>query len=239
MKRLPALLLLAVTVGAASYGSVSRPSWQVPAAQASAAHQTLALGTTGTAVTQLQQRLAALKYYPGAASGRFGAGTLEAVWAFQETQGLPPSGRADAATVRALAAPRAPAVLVRGGGSVRIEVNLAREVLVLYRGGHVALVTHVSTGGGYYYCSRGGGCGYAITPVGNFRTTEFVPGWVTVPLGRMYNPVFFIDTSYAIHGDTYVPLRPVSHGCIRIPMDVAQYFHTLVPTPGTPVYIRR
>jgi len=54
----------------------------------------------------------------------------------------------------------------------------------------------------------------------------------------MYNPVFFIDTAYAIHGDTYVPLQPVSHGCVRIPMAIAAFFHTLVPTPGTPVCIR-
>jgi lipoprotein-anchoring transpeptidase ErfK/SrfK len=62
---------------------------------------------------------------------------------------------------------------------------------------------------------------------------------VQVPLGEMYNPVFFIGTAYAIHGDTDVPLVPVSHGCVRIPMDVAQFFHALVATPGTPVYVRR
>jgi len=50
--------------------------------------------------------------------------------------------------------------------------------------------------------------------------------------------VFFIDTAYAIHGDTYVPHKPVSHGCVRIPMALAAFFHTLVPTPGRPVYIR-
>jgi peptidoglycan hydrolase-like protein with peptidoglycan-binding domain len=38
---------------------------------------------------QVQQRLAALKYYPGAVDGQFGTDTLEAVWAFQEVQGLP------------------------------------------------------------------------------------------------------------------------------------------------------
>jgi lipoprotein-anchoring transpeptidase ErfK/SrfK len=52
------------------------------------------------------------------------------------------------------------------------------------------------------------------------------------------NPVFFIGTAFAIHGDTDVPLQPVSHGCVRIPMDIADFFHTLVPTPGTPVYVR-
>jgi lipoprotein-anchoring transpeptidase ErfK/SrfK len=64
-----------------------------------------------------------------------------------------------------------------------------------------------------------------------------MPGWVTVPLGQMYNPVFFIGTAYAIHGDTDVPLQPVSHGCVRVPMDIAAFFHTLVKSPGTPVYI--
>jgi len=200
--------------------------------------QLLQPGMSGPAVSRLQQRLAALNYYPGPVDGQFGPDTLEAVWAFQEVQGLLAQDAVTPAMQQALVSPRPPAVLVPGGGSLRIEINLADEVLVLYRDNQVALISHVSTGGGYYYCSPGGGCGYAVTPVGDFATTAFVPGWVTVPLGEMYNPVFFIDTAYAIHGDTYVPLQPVSHGCIRIPMDIAGFFHTLVPAPGTPVYIR-
>jgi L,D-transpeptidase catalytic domain/Putative peptidoglycan binding domain len=192
----------------------------------------------GPAVAHLQQRLAALAYYPGTIDGQFGTDTLEAVWAFQEVQGLPVEDTVSSAMQRALTDPRLPAVLVPGGGSLRIEVNLADEVLVLYRDNHVSLISHVSSGGGYYYCSPEGGCGYAVTPTGNFTTTAFIPGWVTVPLGQMYNPVFFIGTAFAIHGDTDVPSQPVSHGCVRIPMDIAAFFHTLVPTPGTPVYIR-
>jgi peptidoglycan hydrolase-like protein with peptidoglycan-binding domain len=193
---------------------------------------------SGPAVTWLQQRLAALTYYPGPVDGQFGTDTLEAVWAFQEVQGLPAQDTVTAAMRAALADPRLPAVLVTGGGAGRIEINLDTEVLVLYQNNQVELISHVSSGGGYYFCSPGGGCGYAITPTGDFATTTFMPGWVTVPLGEMYNPVFFIGTSYAIHGDTDVPLAPVSHGCVRIPMDIAAFFHTLVPTPGTPVYIR-
>jgi lipoprotein-anchoring transpeptidase ErfK/SrfK len=194
----------------------------------------------GPDVRQLQRRLAELKYYPGPADGRYGQDTLEAVWAFQEVQGLRPSenGVVSRAMLRALATPRAPKVLVPRGGPLRVEVNLAREVLVLYRDGKVVLISHVSSGGGYYYCSPGGGCGYAITPTGDFRTITFMPGWVVVPLGEMYNPVFFIGRAYAIHGDTEVPLQPASHGCVRIPMDIAAFFHTLLPTTGTPVYIR-
>lgn len=195
-------------------------------------------GMSGTDVRKLQRRLAFLKYYPGPVDGRFGPFTLEAVWAFQEVQGLPTQDQVGPQMQQALAHPRPPAVLVPGGGPLRIEVNLSHEVLVLYQDNKVALISHVSTGGGYYYCSPGGGCGYAITPTGNFTTDVFMPGWVKVALGQMYNPVFFIDTTYAIHGDTNVPLQPVSHGCVRLPMDIGAFFHTLIAVPGTPVYIR-
>ena len=194
-------------------------------------------GMRGRAVRLLQRRLAALKYYPGRVNGRFGSNTLEAVWAFQETQGLHPRNAVSAAMRRALASPRKPRVLVPHGGRLRVEVNLKDQVLVLYRHNHVALVSHVSSAGGYYFCSPNG-CGDAITPTGDFTTLSFMPGRVSAPLGDMYNPVFFIGTLYAIHGDTHVPRRPSSHGCVRIPTHIAAFFHTLVPTPGTPVYIR-
>jgi hypothetical protein len=60
---------------------------------------------------------------------------------------------------------------------------------------------------------------------------------VQVPLGEMYNPVFFISTVFAIHGDTYVPQGPASHGCVRIPMDVAAFFPKMVKAPGTQVHV--
>jgi hypothetical protein len=56
----------------------------------------------------------------------------------------------------------------------------------------------------------------------------------------MYNPVFFIGGSYAIHGDTSVPNYPASHGCVRIPDDLAQVFHTMIyvhPGTGTSIHI--
>lgn len=83
---------------------------------------------------------------------------------------------ARASMERALANPLLPAVLVPSSGSLRVEVNLADEVLVLYRGNQVELISYVLSGGGYYYCSPGGGCAYAITPTGNFTATTFMPG---------------------------------------------------------------
>ena len=221
-------------VAAAGGAPAARPS----AAPAPSPPPVLRPGMRGGAVRLLQRRLAALNYYPGRVNGRFGSNTLEAVWAFQETQGLHPRNAVDAAMRQALASPRPPRVLVRHGGRTRIEVRLKDQVLVLYKHNRVALVSHVSTAGGHYFCSPNG-CGDPITPTGDFTTLSFMPGWVSVPLGQMYNPVFFIGTIYAIHGDTQVPLRPASHGCVRIPIDVAAFFHTLIPASGTPVYIRR
>ena len=236
MRRLWMSLLL-VPVLALAVPTAALASSSVPTAIA-ARTSVLQLGMKGSAVKALQRRLAALKYYPGSIDGQFGTSTLEAVWAFQEVQGLPGRDYVSSAMQRALANPRAPKVLDRRAGANRIEVNLASEVLVLYRGNKIQLISHVSSGGGYYFCSPGGGCGYAITPAGDYKTVVYMPGWLQVPLGEMYNPVFFIGTAYAIHGDTDVPLAPVSHGCVRIPMDIAAFFHTLVHIPGEPVIVR-
>ena len=199
-------------------------------------------GARGPAVKALQVRLNQLHYYAGPADGQFGSDTVEAVWAFKETQGLGTRYDPDdvgIAMQRALVHPRAPQVLVPRGGSTRIEVNQTSLVLVLYKNNQPELISHVSTGGGYSYCDPGGSCGnIAHTPDGNYKALSFLPGWVTVPLGEMYNPVFFIGRAYAIHGDTSVPLYAASHGCVRIPMDIAAFFHTLVPLGTTPVYIR-
>ena len=233
----PSQVAMAGGAAAARPPSLLPSSLAPPAAGTAVPQRVLRPGMRGPAVRRLQRRLAVLKYYPGRVNGRFGSDTLEAVWAFQETQGLHPRDAVSPAMQRALARPRPPKVPVPRGGRVRVEVNLRDQVLVLYRRDHVALVSHVSTAGGYYFCSPNG-CGDAITPTGDFATLSFMPGWVTVPLGEIYNPVFFIGTTFAIHGDTDVPLRPASHGCVRIPMDIAAFFHTLVPTPGTPVYVR-
>jgi peptidoglycan hydrolase-like protein with peptidoglycan-binding domain len=248
MRRLwMSLLLVPVMVAAVASAAWASPATSAartaPAARTAAdapaaAARALQPGMKGPKVKALQLRLAALKYYPGKVDGHFGTNTLEAVWAFYEAQGMKPHSYVSSAMKWRLAHPRAPKVLVKHGAANRIEISLAREVLVLYKNNKIQLISHVSSGGHYYFCNPGGGCGYAVTPTGNFRTRVFMRGWVHVPLGEMYNPVFFIGTAYAIHGDTDVPLAPVSHGCVRIPMDIANFFHKLVKVPGERVYIR-
>jgi len=238
----------AATAAPAKVAAVTKAA--APAKAAAAAYtapsRILKYGSSGSDVRALQDRLAALKYYPGSANGQFGVDTLEAVWAFQEVQGLHVDGEVGPATGRALVHPKGYQAHDPRGGSLRVEVNLGTRVLVLYRSGQVALISHISAGGGYAYDCGSYGCAYAITPTGTYHTTYYMSGMIQVPLGEMYNPVFFIGTAFAIHGEpTYgptgggVPLNPASHGCVRIPYDTAKFFHTLVRVPGTPVYIYR
>jgi peptidoglycan hydrolase-like protein with peptidoglycan-binding domain len=200
--------------------------------------RTLAVGMKGADVKSVQRRLAALKYWPGPIDGQFGTDTQAAVWAFQEINGIKVTGVIDAATKYRLAHPKAyKSPSYRGKRANRIEVSQALEVLVLFKNNKVWLISHVSSGGGYYYNCTSSGCAQAITPNGTYNTTVYMSGWVKVPLGAMYNPVFFISTVFAIHGDDYVPQGPASHGCVRIPMDVASFFHKMVKTPGTQVHV--
>jgi peptidoglycan hydrolase-like protein with peptidoglycan-binding domain len=198
----------------------------------------LAPGMKGADVKSLQRRLSSLKYYVGTIDGQFGGDIQAALWAFQEINGVKVTGVVDAATKRALVHPKTyKSPYYRGKRATRVEVSQALEVLVLFRNNKIELISHVSSGGGYYYNCGSAGCSQAVTPNGTYNTTVFMPGWVQVPLGEMYNPVFFISTVFAIHGDTYVPVGPASHGCVRVPMDVSYIFHRMVKAPGTQVHV--
>jgi peptidoglycan hydrolase-like protein with peptidoglycan-binding domain len=243
-------------IGTASAAKITTAAHQVTAAPA--AHQAKAaaayvppkqnfnIGAHGAAVRSVQRRLNQLHYYAGKADGKYGPNTAEAVWAFKEAQGLPMNAATNTLVTwkfrRALIHPRMPKVLVRKGGANRIEINQNDELLVLYRDNKVRLILHVSSGGGYHFCDpHGGACSTAITPDGNYTALSFYHGWETVPLGKMYNPVFFIGTAYAIHGDIPVPWYPASHGCVRIWMDAAAWFHKDVTIGGkhaTRIYVR-
>ena len=229
--------VLSGTMAAAAYAAPAQPaaSGQAAAGGYTPASRTLKMGMHGADVKRLQRRLKQLGYYPGSTDGHFGMNTEEAVWAFQEVQNLHASGEITWPVEKKLVYPSAPKALVPHGGSTRVEISLGRHVLYVYHNRRIVLISHISSGGGYYYCDDG--CSYARTPTGNFRTTWRVKGWHTSPLGQMYNPVFFYS-GYAVHGDTYVPLNPVSHGCVRIPMDVASIYPGLVPREGIPVYVR-
>jgi hypothetical protein len=228
--------------GAAPAGRASVAASAQPAGGYVPPNHNLYFGDSGPAVKSVQQRLTQLHYYVGPIDGIYGNDTAEAVWAFKGVQGIHMTSTNNTvinlAFRKALVDPKRPYVFVKSGPRHRVEVNLRRQVLVLYnRYGHIAWILHVSSGAN---CLPGEGCGW-ITPDGNYKALWFYSGWLTVPLGQMYNPVFFIGSAYAIHGDIPVPWHPASHGCVRIWMDAAPWFHNRLTIGGshaTPIYIR-
>jgi lipoprotein-anchoring transpeptidase ErfK/SrfK len=203
--------------------------------QAPAAPPKLRQGAHGAQVTALQRRLTDLGYDPGGADGRWGAATSYAVWAFQKVNHVKPASHTSARFWTALATPRTPKPLVPGGARDRAEVDVRHQLLYLYRDGRLVLTSHISSGSGSYYSSQGHS-GYAHTPRGDFRVYRKAAGWETSPLGTLYKANYF-DGGYAIHGEPAVPLRPASHGCVRVPMSTSTIVAKLLPI-GTRVYVR-
>ena len=194
----------------------------------------LGVGASGPAVLALEQRLAALHYDAGKVDGRFDGTTQFAVTAFQKVSGMARTGRATDDVIAALQSAGDPAPLVAGGGAMRVEVDLKRQVLFLYQGDGLLRILPVSTGSGQRYCVDGQ-CDRAVTPGGSFRIGRKILGDHESKLGHLYNPLFF-NGGIAIHGEPAVPAYPASHGCVRIPMSASLWFYNTVPS-GTPVYV--
>jgi peptidoglycan hydrolase-like protein with peptidoglycan-binding domain len=224
---------------AAAAAPAPAPAAPTPAAAAPAAATPapaeLAKGAQGQAVLDLEHRLAGLRYYVGAIDGTYDADTESGVMAYQKTTGMSRTGRATPDVISGInATTTPPPPLVPGGGSNRVEIDLTRQVLFLYKGDSLAAILPVSTGSGERFCS-GGWCRNAVTNTGSFRVYRRAAGWETSPLGRLYNPLYF-DGGIALHGSLSVPPHPASHGCVRIPMSAAEWVPNEVPN-GTPVHV--
>jgi lipoprotein-anchoring transpeptidase ErfK/SrfK len=192
-------------------------------------------GATGPEVEALQRRLAELRYDPGPVDGKFGLATTYAVQAFQKLNGMAPDGEVTDAVHAALAAPAPITPLAPEGGATRVEVDLTHQVLYVYLDNSLRLITHVSTGNNERYCVESD-CQVAETPIGAFRFSWRANGWWEARLGKLYNPVYFTSDGVAVHGSLSVPTHPASHGCVRIPMHIAEYFPSLVRR-GDPIFV--
>ncbi|WP_426573572.1 L,D-transpeptidase family protein [Aquihabitans sp. McL0605] len=206
-----------------------------PTTVAEPAGQPLKSGTVGTRTKAVQAALKAQHYDLGEPDGRFGLNTTMAVWAFQQLHGLTPDGVVGPETELKILAQPAQSMLRPNLGPTHTEVDLTKQVMIVWRDGQPTLITHVSTGSGVAYCEDtevGKNCGDAVTPTGVYHFGRRVPGWRDAPLGRLYNPVYF-NGGIAVHGAASIPAHPASHGCVRIPMSIAEYFPTLVNTGDT------
>ncbi|HTW97882.1 MAG TPA: L,D-transpeptidase family protein [Acidimicrobiales bacterium] len=191
-------------------------------------------GDTGPDVLSVQQRLTDLGYWCGTPDGVFDDATEQAVFALQKAAGLEPDGTVGAQTRLALIEGTMPRPIPAEG--YVIEVDLADDLVMFTNNGKVEYVLNTSTGGGYTYVERGVSS-QAITPEGHFSIYDEVNGLVVDPLGQLWRPKYF-DAGFALHGDSYVPPEPVSHGCVRVSDEAIDWIwaDNLAPV-GTAVWV--
>lgn len=202
---------------------------------AAAADGTLELGESGPEVQALQQRLTDLGYWLGTPDGTYGQLTRQAVMAFQKAEGLGRDGTAGPVTLGALDAASRPTP--RDGGGTHLEIDLARQILLVVEGGQTRYVINTSTGNGEAYANPGGGSAVATTPPGSFAIQREIDGLRHAPLGTLYRPKYF-NGGIAVHGSGSIPAHPASHGCARVTnaaMDLL-WSSGLAPV-GTPVLV--
>lgn len=217
--------------------------------------QPLAQGSQSDEVRQLQDRLKELGFDPGPSDGIFGLMTTQAVWAFEKlVLGTPRSeatGRVDQATWERLLGDVA--ITPRrstNGQADHTEVYLEEQVMIVFQRDVPVLISHISTGeldangDPAQYCEEAtydtdaqgreleepvtkAVCALAKTPGGVFTYKRQVEGKRVSPLGGMWNPVYF-NYGIAVHGAENVPLEPASHGCVRIPMHISEYYQDMI-----------
>lgn len=194
----------------------------------------LRIGSQGGLVFMYETRMKDLHLDPGPVDGIFDQRTQYAVIAVQKYFDQPRTGVIDTAVQLVLSRFRWQPAKPDAEGD-RVEIDLDKQVITVFDEWQPVLLSTTSTGSGEYFCGGADGCQYAITPAGRFQFYEFYRGWKENELGRLWNPVFF-NGGIAVHGLQSVPAYPASHGCARIPMHVADYFHTLVSL-GEAVYV--
>lgn len=191
-------------------------------------------GSKGPEVKALQEALAAQRYSIGSVDGVYAGMTTHAVMAFQKAHGMARTGRATPDVIAKIKTAGTLGPMMPAGGANRVEIDLKRQILQLYKGGQLITVLSVSSGNNKRFCVDGE-CATAVTPGGSFRVTRKISGIRVSRLGKLWNPVYF-NGGIAIHGSPSVPGYPASHGCVRIPIPVSEWFHAQVPI-GTPVYV--
>jgi hypothetical protein len=209
----------------------------------------LSKGNTGSEVERLQARLKELGFDPGPIDGQFGDLTRAAVWAFEKLVLQTPRSEATGRVTNEMwqrmqdplvIMPRRPDAATAN----HTEIYLPEQVVIFFVDDRPALISHMSSGTGEQWCEevtispgeygnedgteplKRGECGISNTPGGVFEYYRRVEGVRQSGLGGMWNPVYF-NYGIAIHGAINVPLEPASHGCIRIPMSLSEYFQDL------------
>jgi peptidoglycan hydrolase-like protein with peptidoglycan-binding domain len=219
----------------ASPPTTATPGPTAPDAVADPASTSLKQGDEGPGVGALQQRLADLGFWIGAADGNYGQLTRQAVMAFQKAEGITRDGVAGPQTQQYLQSASRPTP--RDASGDHIEVDLERQLLLVVRGGQVQWALNTSTGNGEAYARPSGGSGVARTPRGDFAVERQINGLRRAELGDLYRPKYFRG-GIAVHGSGSIPAHPASHGCVRVTNSAMDLLWSSgVAEIGTPVSV--
>ncbi len=212
----------------------------LPAGKVIPPGKVLTVGSKGPDVLALEERLDELMIDTGKIDGRFDWSTWQGVVAFQKYWGLKRTGKVDNAL--RIQIQKSPSLngYIFNGPKTRLEVDKSKQLLFMFDDGELWKVVSVSTGTGKKYCeysqkAQKQVCGTASTPNGRFKIQRRISGWRVSNLGRLYNPLYF-NGGIAFHGAPSVPAYPASHGCVRLPMPIAEWFPDEVAN-GTTVYV--
>ena len=214
--------------------------------------RTLGPGDQGTDVLALQQRLNEVGFDVKAPDGYWGPNTSKAMWSYEQLV----LGE-DAKDVKVRVTPEMWLQLQQplnlppkrpDATETHVEIFLPQQTMVVYENGKVRLISHISSGSGDEWCAYPRNvpawvgattttlpkgqklkrvCGTSVTPGGVFKVYRKEKDWWEIPLGKVYNPIYF-NGGIAIHGYEEVPFKPASHGCVRVPMHIAEYLPQLL-----------
>lgn len=176
-------------------------------------------GSNATVVGVVQRALVARGYWVNT-SGVFDDSTQQAMWAFQKITGRSRSGTITAGDYRALLVAGRPSPRSTSGDVA--EVDVARQVIFMVRGGRTLWVFNTSTGSEHPY-TVDGVTQIAHTPRGRFKILRVQDGMRIGRLGSLWRPRYFTPDGVAFHGNGSVPPYPASHGCARMSNEAIDY----------------
>ena len=192
-------------------------------------------GSGGRDVVRLQRRLSLLEYYTGTSDGSYGAGTAEAVTAFQKQHKLARTGSADTATLKVLFSEDAQKMLKPYVLKVSVDDQRVYAYALDDHNEYTVLARTMK-------CSTGKSG--SPTPTGTYQNTTG-PGarwhyfkkfdcWAQyayyIQGDIMFHSVLYGSKEGSVTRSSVNNLgRQASHGCVRLSVEDAKWIYTNCP----------
>lgn len=187
--------------------------------------QIFAQSKSAKQLLEAERLLSNLGYWIIKADGVKDASTYHAIVAFQKVERRKRTGVLTADLLQAMQNASRPSP--RFSGAAHIEIDITRQVLFLVdANGSITHILPVSSGNEEKYFDQGK-WQIAHTPRGEFKIERRINGVRKASLGSLYYPNYFYQ-GVAIHGSNSIPVKPASHGCVRIPRFADQAFFNMV-----------